>query len=356
MARPDTRRRLPRPSELATMTDRRFFRCLLEQGPMSRAAIAQATGISKPTISESAQRLLAQSLIVETSRRTQGHQGRSGVLYDINAERGHSLGIALESGRLQARALDLKAGEVWRHEVPLATAGSPDDLVALVHKMIALGREQTGTELLSLGFSVADPVDPKTGEVVPLPDSPFPVGHDLNLLKDFDTAGYPVTLDNDVNWATLAEKALGCARDADDFLYVYLGQGIGAGLYQSGRLQRGNEGLAGEIGYVQTPDGETLLSLTNRQAGQPWDDLTLTSVGHAIAMATVLLNPALVVLGGPRVDASDAFNRLKAVIEARTPRPVSIEPSGMRSDGPLVGVSIGAHQAALRHLGMTEPA
>ena len=356
MTGPNTRQRLPRPSELATMTDRRFFRCLLDEGPMSRAAIAQATGISKPTISESAQRLLGRSLIVETDQRTRGHQGRSGVLYDINAERGHSLGIALESGRLQARALDLKAGEVWRYETSLAASGSPGDLVALIREVIELCREQTGTELLSLGFSVADPVNPKTGEVVPLPDSPFPAGHGLHLLKDFDAADCPVTLDNDVNWATQAEKALGCAREADDFLYVYLGQGIGAGLYQSGQLQRGSEGLAGEIGYVRTPDGETLLSRINRQTGHSWDESTLEAVGHAIAMATVLLNPALVVLGGPRVDATGSYSRLQTVIESLALRPVSVQPSAMPSDGPLVGVSVGAHQAALHRLGMTEPA
>jgi len=356
MPRAVPRRPLPRPSELATMTDRRFFRCLLDQGPMSRAAIAQVTGISKPTISESAQRLLDQSLIIETDRRTVGRPGRSGVLYDIHAQRGHSLGVALESGRLQARALDLKGHELWRHEQPIAATGTPEQLMGQIRDVLDLGRDSTGTERLALAFSVADPINPGTGEVVPLPDSPFPAGHGLHLLRDFDNPSCPVTLDNDVNWATLAEKALGCAREADDFLYVYLGQGLGAGLYQSGQLQRGCDGLAGEIGYVQTHNGETLLSLINRQAGHPWDASTLGAIGHAVAMAAVLLNPALVVLGGPRVEESEAFNRLRAVIETRLPRPVTVVSSGMGGDGPLVGVSIGAHKAALRHLGMSEPA
>ena len=56
---------------LALDTDRQFFRCLRENGPMSRAAISQLTGISRPTISEAAGRLQGQSLVNETKKKTQ---------------------------------------------------------------------------------------------------------------------------------------------------------------------------------------------------------------------------------------------------------------------------------------------
>lgn len=344
---------LPHPSALATMTDRRFFLTLLDQGPMSRAAIAQHTGISKPTISEAAQRLLEQSLIVETDRRSEGRPGRSGVLYDIHAQRAHALGVALESGRLQARALNLKGETVWEHDAPLS-ADDSDSLGATVQGLIDASRAATGTELLSVGVSVADPVHPTSGEVIALPDSPFPAGHEIRHLEALSSRhSYTVTCDNDVNWATLAEKAFGCAQDADDFIYVYLGRGIGAGLYLSGRLYRGADGLAGEIGYLPVDGEGTLLRRLNAQPEQ-WDDDTLTAVGDAIATLTVVINPARVILGGPRSTNTQVAARLKQAVERRALRPLAVQTSAMPVSGPVVGASVGAHRSMLNALGMTE--
>lgn len=59
----------------------------------------------------------------------------------------------------------------------------------------------------------------------------------------------PVVVDNDVNAATRAEHRLGAGRGVDDFLAVYMGTGVGAGLVLDGRLRRGPRGFAGEIGH-----------------------------------------------------------------------------------------------------------
>ena len=55
---------------LALMPDRHFFHTIKQHGPMSRASIAKLTGISRPTISESAQRLVKLGLVNETKRKT----------------------------------------------------------------------------------------------------------------------------------------------------------------------------------------------------------------------------------------------------------------------------------------------
>ncbi len=68
--------------------------------------------------------------------------------------------------------------------------------------------------------------------------------------------GHPVAVDNDATCATLAEWQHGAARGFDDVVLAALGTGIGGGLVTGGRLQRGTNGFAGEIGHmVVQPDG-----------------------------------------------------------------------------------------------------
>jgi glucokinase len=67
--------------------------------------------------------------------------------------------------------------------------------------------------------------------------------------------GVPVHLDNDATCATLAEWRTGSGRGVHDLMVVTLGTGIGGGLVQGGRLQRGAHGFAGEIGHMVIDPG-----------------------------------------------------------------------------------------------------
>src|SRR5262249_36574612 len=63
--------------------------------------------------------------------------------------------------------------------------------------------------------------------------------------------GLPVVFDNDANAAAYGEWQCGAARGARDLIYITLGTGIGAGIVQGGRLQRGSHGFAGEFGHLK---------------------------------------------------------------------------------------------------------
>lgn len=377
MIRSNHKPRLPKPSSLASITDGQFVDCLMSNGPMSRAAIAEATGISKPTISESAQRLLKQALVVETERRSNGHQGRGGVLYDINANRGHSLGIALESGRVALRALNLKKDPIWEWSDTVSPTCTGTKLVSMLNSAIASCQQSVGTELLAAGFSVAAPVDPASGEVVPLAHSPFPLGHDIRFFEDFKINGhYPVVVDNDVNWATLAEHAYGCMQGTEDFLFVYIGTGIGAGLFLSGRLHRGVKGLAGEIGYLDYGSGKNLLhiiagsddsslyetSLGEQRARELFSDTSeedtslniVSEIAKTITISSTIMNPSAIVLGGPYIQFDTLYKRIKKQVEQNSLLPIIVERSFMLENAQLIGAATGAHELAMLSLGMRE--
>src|SRR5947208_3120120 len=65
-----------------------------------------------------------------------------------------------------------------------------------------------------------------------------------------DRLGTSVTLENDVNLAALGERRQGVARGVEDFMFLSIGTGLGAGLVLRGELQRGRNGAAGELDYV----------------------------------------------------------------------------------------------------------
>ena len=91
-------------------------------------------------------------------------------------------------------------------------------------------------------------VDPRTGD--PRLAVNLPAWHEGALDALTDAWHKPVVIENDVNLAAMAERADGAAVDADDFVLVWLGVGLGLATILGGRLHRGTAGAAGEIGYL----------------------------------------------------------------------------------------------------------
>ena len=166
--------------------------------------------------------------------------------------------------------------------------------------------------------SAADPVDRETGRLVELPDAPFLVGAlDAPAVLSELVEG-PVTVDNDVNWMARAEHG------GRDFVYVFLGEGVGAAVVSDGEVRRGHAGLAGEIAHLPTvgPGGvamrltEVFEALGLRRPGSTAIDVPALlravesgtgavaealakAVGGVLAAAVALADPAVVLVGGP---------------------------------------------------------
>jgi predicted NBD/HSP70 family sugar kinase len=356
----------PLPSTLAQLTDDAFLAVLYRNGASSRPAIAKATGISKATISESAQRLLAVSTIVEVGQAS-GNRGRSPLLYDINPHHGHSLGVALERGHVAVRALDYKGELICEKQIEAADEDLPS-AIADARGLVCKCSHHARSQRLATAISVAAPIDPRTQTVRQLPDSPFTgtvpaVGAALGL----DT-GEPVLVDNDVNWAALAENRVGSMTGIDDFLYVYLGAGVGAGLFLAGRPHRGAHGTAGEIAFLRMSDGATLMSrLAHSSLGSADGrsiDITrahalldtttvepevydlLDDLTHAIVNVTTATDPANVVLGGPLAHTAAIARDLTARIHRAALTELDIIISPLGQSAPLEGTAIAALELA----------
>ena len=360
----------PRPGLLATITEHRFLALLNESDtPLSRSDIAQLAGISKPAISDAARRLEDAGVIVTTGIR-EGRRGGVAALYEINPARGHSISLAMDSTFVAARSIRLDGTIAFDGSEPLPHNAGSDHVIAVARGLLESIEEASPTPLLAAAISVADPVDRTTGEIIPMADSVFPAGH-LNPVRDLSIEASDVKIDNDVNWATLAEHRVGAMRGVGDFLYVHLGAGLGAGLFLGGNLQRGARGLAGEIGHLRMPDGEDLTRTLSRlgfgNAARAYGlDLTastqlltapelspatreaLDNLAVAIANMVTLLNSGAVVLGGPLAGLAPLEKYLSAAIPGLSLDGVDVV-IGTRS--PLDGASHEAHRMARAGLG-----
>lgn len=137
--------------------------------------------------------------------------------------------------------------------------------------------------------------------------------------------GVSVTLENDVNLATMAERAVGVARETDSFAFLWVGVGLGVGVDLGGTIHRGAHGSAGEIGYLTVSAGtgqpgavttdllgsQVILDLLGDREGSYADSIqaladdeeVLQTVAERIALTIepvlLVLDPAMIVLGGP---------------------------------------------------------
>src|SRR3954454_3904533 len=170
---------------LRSLSDEHVLRALMRSRRATRAEIAAATGLSKPTISESVRRLVGAGAVVDTGERTTG-RGRVGTYYALPPSVGVALVASLAPEGIVNETLDVYGDVVSRSSVPAETA----DVEAAL-------RARAGGFRLAV-VSAADPVDRATGRLVALPDAPFLLGElDPRALL----GGGDVTVDNDVNWA-----------------------------------------------------------------------------------------------------------------------------------------------------------
>ena len=126
--------------------------------------------------------------------------------------------------------------------------------------MIRLGRELLGGQTpAAVGVSFGGPVDYAAGIVRLSHHVPGWENRPLQavLAAEF---GASVRVDNDANAAALGEYRFGAGRGSDSLLYITVSTGVGGGWVLNGRVWRGHEGLAGEIGHtVVDPQGPLCL-------------------------------------------------------------------------------------------------
>jgi predicted NBD/HSP70 family sugar kinase/DNA-binding CsgD family transcriptional regulator len=238
------------PPLLKHMNERTVLEAIREGAPISRAEISRRAGISKPTVSLALQSLLKAGLVRETAP-DPGRPSYGAVYFEPAAEAAFVLGFDLGAHFLRGAVCDL-AGEVRaREDVELPSTDAETAIETIAGLRTSLVEAAAFSEELVDGVVVGIPgvVEPDTGRInlalnVPgLEERAFAAELQARL-------GLAVTLENDINLAALGEHWRGVARDVDDFAFLSIGTGMGAGIVLRGELHRGHNGAAGEVDYA----------------------------------------------------------------------------------------------------------
>jgi predicted NBD/HSP70 family sugar kinase len=353
---------------LREMSDEAVLRALMDRPRLTRAELAVLTGLSKPTVGEAVRRLEAAGLVHDTGERTTG-RGGVGTYYALAADAGLALAVSIAPQGIAVEVLNPAGGVTGRAVEPVRRPATPEAVAGVLARAArgALGDQRARVAAVS----AADPVDKATGELVHLPDAPFLLGAMSPAATLAPLVDGPVVVDNDVNWAARAEQAARTGADhpdaAGDFVYLYLGEGLGCAVVADGQVRRGHRGLAGEIAHVHVPgpggqamplievfgrlglrhagstaiDVGRLLAVLEGSGGAVLARALAEAVSGVLDAAVAFTDPAFAVIGGPWGAAAPFAAELAAALPAR-PRGIRIARPQVRDDPSLAGARAAA--------------
>lgn len=232
------------------------LRLIWTERRISRAEIARRLDLSRSTVSENVEPLLASGLVAEAGE-GKSRGGRRPIVLEFQDGALDILGVDVGATHIWVVRTDLRGRIVGQAREDFPVRDDPDGARALVKKLCADAMAGSSKDrLVGIGIGLPAPVDPKHPELLPEIGMPTWGGKHgfFKLLKGY---AVPVLVDNDANCGALAEQWWGGAQGLDDFAFIKVATGIGSGHIIGGRIQRGAKGVAGEIGHVAIdPRGE----------------------------------------------------------------------------------------------------
>jgi glucokinase-like ROK family protein len=242
------------------------LRLIHTQSPVSRAQLAVITGLNKSTVSSLVDELLARNLVHETGSNS-GGAGRPATLLEMNPQAGSIIGVELGVDFVSVAVTDFLGNILWRRREDADPTEDQEKMInqtlRIVKEAMAVGKKKN-YHFLGLGLATPGTVDLNEGVLIFAPNLHW---RNVPFGKIFsEQTKLKVFVENDANAAAIAEHLFGAARHSQDFLCVFAGVGIGGGLFLNGKLYRGRNGYAGEIGHspIMAEPSQTVCHCGNR--------------------------------------------------------------------------------------------
>jgi glucokinase len=333
-----------RPSVLRHTNAQSILNLLRECGSCSRADLVRASGLSAPTVTNVVKDLLSKNL-VEPLGEGESSGGRPPDMIRFKAERGCLLAVEITAESISLLLTDLNGSELDSQKIPLVNRRTtPEAVCGYIGeelKILLRKHKKTREQLLAVVAGVPAITNVDEGRVL-----------SISTLEDWRSVPLRamlskvvnclVIVENDINLAAQGEKYCGAAQAEKDFVLIYIGTNVGAGIFLGGRIHHGSQWSAGEIAYLRLPSisrrqptihefgelemvltssgilkswhlegGKTILAgrktdaigiLNLAQAGDPRAEKIVRQradiVADIIVNLSLILNPGLILLGG----------------------------------------------------------
>lgn len=327
---------------LRHLNQERLVEYLLANGPSTQAELARGTGLSTATVSNIVRDMAAKGVVATSPVTSSGRRALLVQLTDTG-----DVAVGVDFGRRHVRIVlatlgyDVLAEEQVALDPGYDVLGAVGEASALLDRMLTAGGHDRES-VLAVGVGIPGPIDRRTGTVLQGAILPEWVGITRRELED--VFGFPVVVDNDANLGALAEVTWGANRGERNLIFVKIGTGIGAGLILNGQPYYGFLGITGELGHTPVAEHGVICRCGNRgcletiastsvmleslgrgtggglstadilRRGLAQDPAVLrvvsdagTAVGQAIGNIANVINPELVLIGGPLVGLGDAL-------------------------------------------------
>lgn len=335
-------------------TKKSLIQYLICSGPSTLADIAKNLDLSIPTIAKFTSELIDENYILDLGK-TDTMTGRKPNLYGLNPKVGYFIGIDVQHKKVCLGLTDFAgtmSGKMTT--VPYVLEDTPqalDRLYAIIKeyiKSISLPLKK----IIGVGVNIAGKVNAMTGYSY----SYFQFNEEPLAKTMTQKIGLPVYLDNDSRAMAYGEYMSGGFKDDKNLLFINLNWGLGAGLIIDGKPYYGKSGFSGEIGHICALNNEIICNCGKKgcletevsgfaverilrertaqgittimtdyiekrgelllsdfvEAVQKGDVLSIEIVeqfgfilGRAIAGLINLLNPEIVIVGGPLAGTND---------------------------------------------------
>jgi glucokinase-like ROK family protein len=225
--------------------------------PISRAALAETTGLNKTTVSSLVNELIERQFVEEIGLASPS-SGRPAILLKLNPTAGFIVSCEIGTYFILVICTDFSPKIIWRYQEQFdRTLGQHailDRMLAILNQAVEAGCSSCGP-LLGITVGVPGLVDQATGALLFAPNlgwKDLPIR--AIIQKSFNV---PLFVDNEANIAALGEHYFGAAQGYDEVLYISAGVGLGGGIVHGGRMFSGASGVSAEFGHMTLdPDGE----------------------------------------------------------------------------------------------------
>lgn len=329
---------------------------LRDNGPATVTELSGSLQVSRTTIEKAIGPLEAAGIIIGRNVSTPNGAGRPARHYSFHTASGSVVGIDIGIGSVRILLADLAGRVIAQRE--FAGVGAHADGAAKVSAVIECVRDTITTaaepgSVLAAGVSLPGIVD-ATGRVtasVVIPEwSGVDIGSQLQR-----ALGIPMSVDNGVRLAAIAEHHLGVAQFVDDVIYISAGNRISMGIILDGKPRRGVHSAAGDVGRLAFPgmvngSGQITWQAAPTAAevfekARSSDETARAEVvsfvenlARGIATLTMTVDPSMIVVGG---GVSEAHEELLGPLRDAVGRHI-----GLPFQIPLVAARLGAAAAA----------
>jgi len=366
-----------------------IIRILQQSKTISRADIAKKSGLQQATITYIINDFIKWGFVEETGI-IEGAKGRRSIGLSIRSEKYKVISARLVRKYFTLAVFDVKGKRYSIHQYKIDSRDELKNILACVVKEIKAVKENYANDkILGVGIAVPGPLTKRENSIVYF--TGFSQWQNVDISQYLENeVELPVYLEQDANAATLAEwSAIENHNENETMLCVMVGQGIGAGIVDDGKLIRGKLGIAGEIGHMSLEydgpqcecgncgcmDFYTSTSAVMREvrsnigdypntalnsestiadileAYRKNDELALKTVnraarylGYGLVNITNIINPGIIIIGDEMSKAGEKYlNEIIKTIKKRIQESVfknlQIRLSKFEEDTALIGVS-----------------